>query len=251
MKVQHHQIPHHFALKALLVTLLTFTVAKMTGQETAPYFCNKANTVLEYTRTAVDRSIKWYHTMAIEQTTESNGTTAANYTSYIQTPKHKPYYGKTPAKLTATITNNGVTLNVAESVAAIFRTIFPSNIKITSTGGESTLPSNITPGDTLPNVNASVKALGMTMEITVTERQVLRHETIQTPAGTFHCIVIREKKLEKGMGRNRHTIADTWYSKGTGMIRHDTYNLQLNLLTSEILTAIHPFYKTSPATSSR
>ena len=238
MKVQYHQILHHFTLKALLATILTFAAAQMAGQETAPYFCNKANTVLEYTRTNTDGSIKWYHTMAIKQMVGGKNGTTANYTSYIQTPKHKPYYGKSPAELTATITNNGVTLNVAESVAAIFRTIFPDNIKITSTGGESTLPSNITPGDTLPNVNASVKVLGMTMVITVTERQVLRHETIHTPAGTYHCIVIREKKLEKGMGRNRHTIADTWYARGLGMVRHDTYNLNLQLQTSEILTAI-------------
>ena len=77
------------------------------------------------------------------------------------------------------------------------------------------------------------------MKITVTQRQVLRFETIQTPAGTYHCAVIRETKLEKGMGRNRHTIADTWYSKGVGMVRHDTYNLELELQTSEILTGIH------------
>ena len=165
MKVQYHQILHHFTLKALLATILTFAAAQMAGQETAPYFCNKANTVLEYTRTNTDGSIKWYHTMAIKQMVGGKNGTTANYTSYIQTPKHKPYYGKSPAELTATITNNGVTLNVAESVAAIFRTIFPDNIKITSTGGESTLPSNITPGDTLPNVNASVKVLVFLLQL--------------------------------------------------------------------------------------
>ena len=226
-------------LRALLATILTLTIAEMAAQQTAPYFCNKPGTVLEYTRTTPDGEIKWYHTMTIKDVTKGGDTTAINYTSYIQNHKHKPYYGKEPAQLTATITNQRVTLNVAESVAAIFRTLFPGNTRITSTGGESSLPTNMAPGDTLPNVNASVKVLGMTMKITVTDRQVLRHETIQTPAGTYHCIVIRETKLEKGMGRNRHTIADTWYAQGLGMIRHDTYNLNLELQTSEILTSIH------------
>ena len=196
-------------LKALLTTILTLTIAEMAAQQTAPYFCNKPGTTLEYTRTTPDGEIKWYHTMTIKEANRGGDTTAINYTSYIQNHKHKPYYGKQPAELTATITNHGVTLNVAESVAAIFRTLFPGNARITSTGGESSLPTNMAPGDTLPNVNASVKVLGMTMKITVTDRQVLRHETIQTPAGTYHCIVIRETKLEKRMGRNRHTIADT------------------------------------------
>ena len=115
----------------------------------------------------------------------------------------------------------------------------PERTTITSTGGESSLPSSMTPGDTLPSVQASVKAFGLTMKISVTDRQVLKFETISTPAGKFNCIVVRERKVEKGMGRNRHTIADTWYSKGTGMVRHDTYSPELELLTSEVLTAIH------------
>ena len=226
-------------LKVLLLTILSLSSTEMAAQENTPYFCNKANTTLEYTRTTAGGEIKWYHTMAIKEVCRNTETTAINYTSYIQNRKHKPYYGKEPAELSATVTKQRVTLNVAESVAAVFRTLFPDNTRISSTGGESALPTNMAPGDTLPDVYASVKVLGMTMKITVTDRQVLRHETIQTPAGTYHCIVIREKKVEKGMGRNRHTIADTWYSKGTGMVRHDTYNLQLELQTSEILTTIH------------
>ncbi len=225
-------------LRALLATILTLTIAEMAAQQTAPYFCNKPGTVLEYTRTTPDGDIKWYHTMTIKDVTKGGDTTAINYTSYIQNHKHKPYYGKEPAQLIATITNRGVTVNVAESVAAVFRTLFPGNTRITSTGGASTLPTNMTPGDTLPSIYSSVKVLGMTMKITVTDRQVLRQETIQTPAGAYHCIVIRETKLEKGMGRNRHTIADTWYAQGLGMIRHDTYNLNLELQTSEVLTTI-------------
>ena len=231
-------ILRHNFLKVFLLAVLIFSAAEMAGQENAPYFCNKANTTLEYTRTTAEGEIKWYHTMAIKEANNNGDTTAVNYTSYIENHKHKPYYGKQPAELSAFITGQGVTLNVAESVAAVFRTLFPHNTKITSTGGESALPSNMAPGDTLPDVYASVKLLGMTMKITVTQRQALRFETIQTPAGTYHCIVIREQKLEKGMGRNRHTIADTWYSKGIGMIRHDTYNLKMDLLTSEILTGI-------------
>lgn len=228
----------HSILRALLLAMLTLAAAEMAGQENAPYFCYKANTTLEYTRTTAEGEVKWYHTMAIKEAHTNGDSTIVNYTSYIENNKHKPYYGKQPAKLIATITKQGTTLNIAESVAALFRTLFPGNTRITSTGGESTLPSNMVPGNTLPDIHSSVKALGMTLKITVTQRQVLRSETITTPAGTYNCTVIRETKLEKGMGRNRHTIADTWYSKGIGMVRHDTYNLNLELQTSEILTSI-------------
>ncbi len=208
------------------------------GQETAPYFCNMADTVLEYVRTTSEGDVKWYHTMTIGTVRQIGGSTLIDYTSHILNHKRKPYYGDEPAELSASVNQGSVTLDVAESVAAVFRTLLPSGAKITSSGGESTLPSDMAPGDVLPDVYASVKALGLTMKVTVTERKVLRSETISTPAGTFDCMVVRERKVEKGMGRNRHTIADTWYARGTGMVRHDTYNPDLELQTSEVLVSM-------------
>ncbi|MBO7192299.1 MAG: hypothetical protein J6V17_02780 [Bacteroidales bacterium] len=227
-------------LKRLLsiLAILVSVAADLMGQESAPYFCNVADTVLEYIRTTSEGDVKWYHTMRIGTVHETGDSAQIDYTSHILNHKHKPYYGDEPAELSASITKGMVTLDVAESVAAVFRTMLPSGARITSSGGESSLPSDMVPGDVLPDVNASVKALGLTMKITVTERNVLRNETLSTPAGTFDCVVIRERKVEKGMGRNRHTIADTWYSRGIGMVRHDTYSPELELQTSEVLTVI-------------
>lgn len=226
----------------LIITIFLCAVSCLRGQtrlqEVTPYFCNVANTTLEYTRTTAEGDVKWYHTMSIGAVKSRGDSTYINYTSHILNHKRKPYYGDDPAKLSAIITPVGVVLNVAESVAAIFRTILPSSATIVSNGGESSLPSDLAPGDNLPDIHASVKALGLTMRITVTERKVLREETISTPAGKFDCIVIRERKVEKGMGRNRHTVADTWYARGTGMVRHDTYNPDLELITSEVLVSV-------------
>ena len=221
-----------------ILALLISAAADLMGQETAPYFCNKAETILEYTRTTAEGDVKWYHTMAIGETWQKGDTTFIDYTSHILNHKRKPYYGDEPAQLQACIIKDAVTLDVAESVAAVFRTMLPSGARITSSGGESSLPSDMAPGDVLPDVHASVKALGLTMKITVTERQVLRQETISTPAGTFDCVVVRERKVEKGMGRNRHTVADTWYARGIGMVRHDTYSPELELQTSEKLVTV-------------
>lgn len=223
------EIKRIFIILAAVMAL----VSRAMAQES--YFCTQENVTLEYTRTAPDGDVKWYHTMCIGTV---DGDTL-DYTSFIRNHKGKPYYGDRPAELEALLHDGDVTLNVAESVAAVFRTIFPKNTKITTTGGESTLPYDMAPGDTLPDVYASVKALGMKMKIDVTDRKVLRYETISTPAGDFDCIVVRERKVEKGMGRNRHTIADTWYARGVGMVRHDTHDPDLILLTSEVLTSIH------------
>ncbi len=224
----------------LLLAIFAMAVSGIMGQETdgAPYFCNVPGTTLEYIRTTADGDVKWYHTMKIVSAKNNGDSTSIDYTSHILNHKRKPYYGKEPAKLSAVVTGASVVLDVAESVAAIFRTLLPDNSRIMSSGGKSSLPSHLSTRDTLPDVYASVRVFGLTMKITVTERKVLREETITTPTGKFNCMVIRERKVEKGMGRNRHTIADTWYAKGIGMVRHDTYNTEMELLTSEILAAI-------------
>lgn len=227
-------------MKRLLYILTIFVSAAvdMMGQNVAPYFCNVEDSVLEYVRTTAEGDVKWYHTMTIGDVRQAGDTTLIDYTSYILNHKRKPYYGDEPAQLQATVNKGTVTLDVAESVAAVFRTLLPSGAKITSAGGESSLPSDMAPGDVLADVHAFVKALGLTMKISVTERKALRYETITTPAGTFDCIVVRERKVEKGMGRNRHTVADTWYARGIGMVRHDTYSPEFELQTSERLVSI-------------
>jgi hypothetical protein len=224
-------------IRRWIIVVALFLIATLNGfaQSAEPYFCTRENSVLKYIRKDTKGAVKWYHTMSIG--TQDGDT--LDYTSFIENHKRKPYYGDTPAQLDAIIREGEVTLNVAESVAAVFRTIFPKNTKITTTGGESALPCDMAPGDTLPDVYASVKALGMKMKIEVTDRRVLRYETISTPAGDFDCIVVRETKLEKGMGRNRHTTADTWYARGVGMVRHDTHDTDMNLLTCEILTEFY------------
>lgn len=221
-----------------LWAICMISVLPVAGEGIRPYFCDTQDTALEYVRTTVDGDVKWYHTMRIGEIRVSPDTIVIDYTSHILNHKLKPYYGDKPAELTARISGGNTILNVAESVGAIFRTIFTKS-KIVTSGGESILPGDLAPGDTLPDVYASVKVLGLTMKITVTERRALRYETITTPAGEFDCIVVRERKVERGMGRNRHTVADTWYARGVGMVRHDTHDKDLCLQTSEVLSTIH------------
>ena len=78
----------------------------------------------------------------------------------------------------------------------------------------------------------------MKYRVKVTDRKVLRYETISTPAGTFDCIVISEHKVEKAPVYKRETTALSWYSDGVGYVRHDTYNKNMHLETSEQLYSI-------------
>ena len=90
-------------LKRLLYIFVISVCAAvdLMGQEAAPYFCNVADAVLEYTRTTSEGDVKWYHTMRIGKVEQTGDNTLIDYTSHILNHKHKPYYGDEPAELSA------------------------------------------------------------------------------------------------------------------------------------------------------
>lgn len=207
------------------------------GQELEPYFCTKEGSTLEYVRKFTDGKVKWYHTMKINNVWLSEGKGTITYSSEMKDDKKKPLFDS-PAEMTAFVDGGDVSVNIGASMAAVFKAKLGNKIKISSIGGVSTLPSNMSPGDTLPDAFCSIHALGLVMKISVTDRKVIKTERLKTNAGVFDCIVVREKKAEVGMGRRRFTTANTWYCRGYGMIRHDTYNKKGELETSEVLVKL-------------
>ena len=143
-----------------------------------------------------------------------------------------------PVSLSARLAQNGdVLMDISASLSSVFKNIFP-NLNVSSEGSSTVLPSDMTAGDVLPDASCVVRAGALRYTVTVSERKVLRKETLSTPAGVFDCIVVSEHKVEKGPGRNRTTTAHTWYSRGIGMVRHDTYDKDSVLETIEILEKI-------------
>ncbi|HIZ85871.1 MAG TPA: hypothetical protein IAC04_05225 [Candidatus Coprenecus stercoravium] len=228
-------------MRYLLIPILLVSAA--CGLSARPWFCTDGNTELVYTRYyAGDGSVKWTHTMNIMDVSESRSDSSliVTYSSFIRTSDGKGLENMdSPAVMTAYVSPEGdVTLDIAASMVSVLRGVLWKNARITAEGGHTLLPAELTVGDTLQSAAGKVRALGMTLNVTVTDRKVLGTDTICTPAGTFPCVIVSEHKVEKGMMRNRVTTAHTWYARGIGMIRHDTYDKNMKLETSEILEKI-------------
>ena len=207
------------------------------------WFCTDEGTELIYTRYHVsDGSVKWSHRMSIinTETDAADSSLTVEYSSFIRTADGRGIENmEAPAMMTAYISPEGdVTMDMAASMVSVLRGVLWKNAKITAEGGLTLLPAVLIPGDTLRSAAGKVRALGMTMNVTVTDRRVIGTDTLTTPAGTFPCVIVSEHKVEKGMMRNRVTTARTWYARGIGMVRHDTYDRNLKLETSEVLEKI-------------
>ena len=215
----------------------------MTITHAQPYFCTDQGARLEYVRTEAESGKKVYsHVMSILDVKVDDAGMHVSYSSDFHKAGGAQMYGG-PVSLNALVTPQGaVRLDPGDSMASVLRNMFPG-VKVTSSGAETVLPSMLVPGSSLPDASCTVSVAGVRYKVDITERKVLRNERIVTPAGGFDCVVVSEHKVEKGPGRNRVTTALTWYSRGVGMVRHDTYDRNMKLDTSEILNKFLPSRK--------
>lgn len=218
----------------LLLSLASF--CSVFGQG---FFCANEGQQFKYVRRYADSGdIKWTHTMRINGVDSlDNGCVEVRYSSMIVNSKEKQQMKK-PVEMIVLIDKNGdVTMDIAGTATEVFQTVFPKSF-IKSSGGETILPSSMKKGNILPDAYAKVSVVGVKYTVDVTQRMVTGSETIKTPAGTFDCVVVREHKVEKAPAYSRVTTSYTWYCRGIGFVRHDTYDENMKLETREILESI-------------
>ncbi|NUO01113.1 MAG: hypothetical protein HUU01_10920, partial [Saprospiraceae bacterium] len=103
-----------------------------------------------------------------------------------------------------------------------------ANLEVSITGDELQIPANLTPGQTLPDATAQIKAgtggvALITMNLTVRNRKAIAKETLQTSAGSFECIKITYTTETKMLGTKSIETA-AWYADGVGLIRQESYD---------------------------
>lgn len=227
----------HRSLLLPLAFLLAFLLPPDAAAQT--YFCTAEGTELTYRRTVVrDGSTKWLDKWTIGSSiAAADGGRRVNYSVFQCDAKGRSKM-KRAASVYVDITPEGdVLMAPHKTLKQVAGTVVPK-AKISAEGAVTRLPSSMKPGDRLPDASSRLQYAGLSYTANVTDRRVLRCETVSTPAGSFDCIVVSEHKVEKAPGYNRVTTALTWYTDGLGMVRHDTYDKNGKLETSEVLEKI-------------
>ena len=218
--------------RILLSLLFLLSLPALAGE---PYFCTRPGRTLSYERTeAGSGRLRRTTTFEITGMRQESSVRVVEYLFTLRRPGGAAMYGGA-AKMRVEIAPDGtVRMDLGGTLTAMLRNLFPRT-PFRSSGTWALLPPEMHPGDRLPDAHCVVEGAGMKYRIDVTGREVLRPERLTTPAGTFDCIVVREHKVERGPGRHRDTISDSWYAPGVGYVRHDTYDKNLRLETTEIL----------------
>ena len=220
--------------RAFLIFLAFFAVNS--GVSAQGYCCDRQGARLEYVRKNIkDGSTEWRHTVNVKEVTKgSDGTKVTSASTFLKA-NGKPYYKGDIIEEVVLKPNNDVWVDMRAVTINYVKGRFGLNA--TADAAPSIIPADMEPGDTLPQVSGKGKVSLITFSYRIWDRKVLRRETISLPAGKFDCIVLEEHKLETGPGHNRDVLNHTWYCKGIGMVRHDTY-INGKLDTSETLTQI-------------
>jgi hypothetical protein len=110
----------------------------------------------------------------------------------------------------------------------------PADIKVT--GNNMELPTNISPGETLPDANIEMTMkmgfMNMKMGAQVTDRKLEAIEEITVPAGTFKAYKFSSNVTATAIGINLKTQNIEWYTKGIGMVKSEAYDKKGKLASS-------------------
>lgn len=206
------------------------------GTQAQGYYCDRQGARLEYVRKNIkDGSTEWRHIMNINDVSKgADGTVITSASTFLKA-NGKPYYKGDIVEQVVLRDNNDVWVDM--ELVTINYIKGRAGLNATADAAPSILPADMAPGDTLPQVSGKAKVSLLTFSYRIWDRKVLRRETLSVPAGTFDCVVLQERKLETGPGHNRDVLNHTWYCKGIGMVRHDTY-MDGKLDTSETLIQI-------------
>lgn len=220
----------------LTAFLLLLSVAGSGARAGEPFFCTQPGRTLYYERTrAEDGRLERTTTLNIVSVrTDEDAARRVDYGFVLRSPGGKDLYGGRVLLMVRIDADGSVCMNLGASLASVIAAKLPGS-KPVSGGETSVLPADMQPGDRLPEAHCTVDAGALHYTIDVTERSVLRAERITTPAGTFDCLVVHEHKVERGPMRHRDTWSDSWYAPGVGYVRHDTYDKNHRLDTTEIL----------------
>lgn len=208
------------------------------GPEKEPFFCTRPGTKLYYERTKAGSTKLLQTTLfEIESVQPSGKGRTVHYAITMTKANGNEMLGGRAVQTTFVSPEGDASLSFGETVKGFIQNMFPHS-KIDISDSSALLPADMQPGDTLPETHCTVKVAGISAHFHVTGRKVLRKERITTPAGTFDCVVVRERKEEDAPFHHPDNWLDNYYVHGLGYVRHDKYDKNMRLLEREVLVRI-------------
>jgi hypothetical protein len=115
-------------------------------------------------------------------------------------------------------------------------------MEVTMDATDLAYPGDLSPGQTLPDGNITVKVGNegmtmMTMVVKIYDRKVEAIEDMTTPAGTFSCYKMTQTVETKTMFKVVAKSTD-WVAKKIGTVRSESYDKDGKLMSYMVMTGL-------------
>lgn len=223
-------------MRILSIVFLSFVSLTLSAQDACNTFFLFENGV-EFEYQTLDKKGKVESTsiQKVESIARDGDKTTANLEITLKDKKGKETYSGP-----STITCDG------KSIYFDISDMMPQNVSNVAGTGEVRmegdgflLPNNLKAGDKLPDskntVVVEVGPMTMTSEFEMTNFQVFGKEKITTPAGTFDAMKISYDNYAKVMMAKVEGSTVTWFAKGVGTIKTETYDKNGKLISTQEL----------------
>lgn len=118
-----------------------------------------------------------------------------------------------------------------------------NGMKVEVTGTPQEMAGNLQPGDKLKDANVQVTIdagiMKIKSSINITNAECVATEDVTTPAGTFKCCKVVQDQNTVTMGMSVTGKSTSWYARGVGMVKSESYDAKGKLLSTNELISIN------------
>ena len=173
-----------------------------------------------------------YSTLEVKEVVGSRSNCTVKYESMVYDKKMNPML-TAPMVQEFTVKNDVVTYDPQSMVGQVMQ-----GMQVTVEGTPFALPAGAKVGDTFPDYNIVMNIAGLKTTSNVTGQKVVATETLTVDGRTIDCVVIEQTTSTKVLGMNQSGIQKTWYGKGYGSVKMETYNAKGKMVSGNILVGV-------------
>ena len=173
-----------------------------------------------------------YSTLEVKEVVGSRSNCTVKYESMVYDKKMNPML-TAPMVQEFTVKNDVVTYDPQSMVGQVMQ-----GMQVTVSGIPFSLPSNAKVGDTFPDYSITMNIAGIKTTSNVTGQKVVAAETITVDGRAIDCVVIEQTTTSKVLGMNQSGTQKTWYGKGYGSVKMETYNAKRKMVSGNILVGV-------------
>lgn len=217
--------------KFIFTAVLTLALMAQSYAQSA-YFLYNEGAKLTIANTDAKGKHTGYSTLEVKEVVGSRSNCTVKYESMVYDKKMNPML-TAPLVQEFTVRNDVVTYDPQSMVGQVMQ-----GMQVTVEGTPFTLPAGAKVGDTFPDYNIVMNVAGLKTTSNVIGQKVVAEETLNVDGRSIECVVVEQTTSTKVLGMNQSGTQKTWYGKGYGSVKQETYNAKGKLVSGNILVGI-------------